>query len=187
MKNLFLLLWVLIIGIALTGCDGKESNDRQEEENTGENVARLKFLASSGSVTKSATETPEQDDFVFFINDDLEWYNGRTGEMKFKSQLPPIDTVVMKSLKFYLGDEYLFSSVMTTWVNAGYQSEICNSLIFYYTAVENKYFLKDGYPDVGTISDREGIQEIRDENMEKIDRQWKRFIATLKEEGKYKE
>jgi hypothetical protein len=195
---------MIITGVAVTGCDSNDGKDRIEEENVEKNVEEnvvantegnseetivgLRFVASSGNAqTKSAAETSGQEDVVFFVDDDLLWYNEQTGEMRFKNRLPPIDTLIMKILKFYLGDEYLFSSVITTWVNGGFQSEICNSLIFYYTAPENKYFLKDGYPDAATIPDKAGIQEIRDENMKKIERQWKRFIEKLKEEGKYKE
>jgi hypothetical protein len=179
---------MVISCIAVTGCERNENSDRQEERNTEKNTAKLRFVTSFGNIQiKNATEPSGEEDFLFFSDDDLLWYNGNTGEMRFKNQLPPIDTAIMKILKFYLGDEYLFSSFITTWVNAGFQSEICNSLIFYYTAPENKYFLQDGYPDAEIIPDKADIQKIRDENMKKIDRQWKQFIEKLKKEGKYKE
>jgi hypothetical protein len=206
MKN-SVILFAMMVGISLTGCNPKEDTPakgddspvkqeeppKQEEspkEEEPSTTATLVFKASAEDVnagnTKSAkSETKE--DFTFFVSDDLLWYDATTNEVVFASPLAPNDTVEAKSLKFYVGEEYLFSSVITLWMNH-FEESVYNSLVFYYTAVDNKYYLKDGYPEVDKIAEKyPDAQLLRDEYMKKIQPQWDKFVEQLKKEDKYKE
>jgi len=64
-------------------------------------------------------------------------------------------------------------------------SQIFNSLVFFYDDIANRFFLIDGYPDVSVLSNPQESQELRNENMQKIASEWSRFINQLKKEGRY--
>jgi hypothetical protein len=87
------------------------------------------------------------------------------------------------AISFYINDEYLFSSVI--YANS-LNSQIFNSLVFYYNIVENKFFLLDGYPNVSVLSNPQESQALRNENMQKISSEWAKFINQLKKEGRYR-
>jgi hypothetical protein len=88
--------------------------------------------------------------------------------------------------------EYLFSSMIYV---TGLSSQVFNSLVFYYNITENKYFLHDGYPVIDggitlvemyagvSVIVNEMYQQIRDENMQKIESEWNTFIAQMKKDG----
>ena len=90
---------------------------------------------------------------------------------------------IHQSVKIYIGNEYLFSSMICV---SSLNSQIFNSLVLYYNMVENKYYLLDGYPEVAVLSDPQEAQKLRNENKQTIASEWKKFINQLKKEGQYK-
>ena len=58
---------------------------------------------------------------------------------------------------------------------------------FYYSIIENKFFINDGYPDIAVLGSLTEIQKIRDENMQAIANEWDKFIGYMKKVNKYKE
>jgi len=89
-----------------------------------------------------------------------------------------------RSVKFYIGEDYLFSSMIFV---SDLSSAIYNSLVFYYSIIENKFYLADGYPmDTSVLSDPQKAQDERDDNMRKIENEWNKFITLMKQEGKYR-
>ena len=83
----------------------------------------------------------------------------------------------VEALKFYIGDDYLFSALVN--VN-GSNSQIINSLVFYYNATENKYYLFSNEPtnmDEDRSNDGPPVNNITSE--------WGKFINQLIKDGKY--
>jgi hypothetical protein len=67
-------------------------------------------------------------------------------------------------------------------------SAVYNSLVFYYSIIENKFYLADGYPmDASVLQNPQEARDIRDENRRQIANEWNRFIAQMKLEGKYRQ
>jgi hypothetical protein len=126
-------------------------------------------------------------DTLILSGDKIEWYNGTTKEVRFTdnyaiSQSIPFSNY--KTVKFYINKNYLFSSLMfATDVN----SQASSSLVFYYNSTENRFYLKDGYPDVSILSNPEAEQQLRNENRKKIATEWTMLINQLKFEKRYLE
>lgn len=116
----------------------------------------------------------------------VQWYNATTQEVRFTDNYAVAQSIPFanyKSVKFYLHANYLFSSFLATSSN----SQSWSSLILYYSSVENRFYLKDGYPDVSVLANPQAEQQLRDENRKKIADEWALFIHQLKFEGRYEE
>jgi len=92
-----------------------------------------------------------------------------------------------RTIFFYIGDEFLFSSMVC--VNSS-DSENFDSLVLYYNAAENKYYLLDGYPPESELKKDMNrptatIPDLREENRNKIAAEWTKFVNQLKKDGKY--
>ncbi|MDR1201831.1 MAG: hypothetical protein LBL58_09425 [Tannerellaceae bacterium] len=127
---------------------------------------------------------------IVFTGNDILWFNETTEELRFKENFmnaPSNNPIVYttQAIDFYMDDEYLFSSMTYVSVSAS-APQIFNSLVFYYNATENKYYLMDGYPAASVLSNLEATQEIRNENRQKIAPEWNSFIEQMKKEGRYK-
>jgi hypothetical protein len=72
-----------------------------------------------------------------------------------------------------------------TYVNS-FDSRIFNCPVLYYDVMGNKYYLMDGYPEISIMTNSQEAQELRDENMQKIASEWRKFIEQLKKEDRYK-
>jgi hypothetical protein len=139
---------------------------------------------------------------VVFTGDDILWFNDLTKEIRFKDNMTVEQSIsLMRSgIRFYVDGEYLFSSLVTV---IDFDSRIFNSLVFYYSTIENRFYLADGYPDLAAAKDRYldyglnvsdeayelyfSAQKIRNENMKLIEAEWTKFIDQLKLEEKYRD
>jgi hypothetical protein len=141
---------------------------------------------------RSTEATGPNDEPIFFTGSDILWFNGTSAEIRFKdniTQRNKINAVSYKTIKSYLGDDYLFSSLICA---SEVSSQIYNSLVLFYSQTENRFYLKDGYPDISIGSGWDDltaikIQEERDKNKKAIADEWNKFIQQLKKENRYTE
>lgn len=179
MKKMILLHTVVFCMAFVTGCS-------KTDEQLSDTPSRLIFKASQQEVvTKSGSDTNVEQ--VIFTGDDIQWFNASTKEIRFKnniSQKVIIEGVISRSIRFYIDEEYLFSSMIYV---SDLNSQIYDSFVFYYSQIENRFYLKDGYPDVSVLQNSAEHQDKRNENMAKIKAEWDKFINQLKLEGKYQE
>ena len=177
-------LSVITICITLSGCHKDDSpTATQSHSSLVFKVANNEMTIKSEVVNTYSEET----ETVIFTGEDILWYNGTTKEIRFndnihQNQAIPFDK--FRKIKFYINDEYLFSSmIFATDLN----SEIFSSLVFYYNIIENRFFIQDGYPDISVLHNYPEEQKHRDENMKEIEKEWNKFINQLKKEDRYKE
>jgi hypothetical protein len=153
------------------------------EEAQEQTASKIIVRASSADVIGRSASNSDALEPIVFTGNDIEWYDEKTKEILFKNNysITPM-TSSCSAISFYIGDEYLFSSMFVSSVN----SQIFNSPVLYYNITENKYFLTDGYPGASVLQDPQKAQALRDENMRIIASEWNKFIDRLKIEGKYK-
>ncbi|MDR0748724.1 MAG: hypothetical protein LBF62_04035 [Tannerellaceae bacterium] len=168
------LFFVTLLNLSLAGCHPKPED---EPVQTASSIIVKTSNAAEGVAARS-----EVLETVVFTGNDILWFNETTKELCFKNNFSssPLNNPFLyarPAIRFYIHDEYLFSTIIVT----GLSSRSYNELVFYYSIPENKYFLVDGYPP-----GLSGAQEERDENMRKIAGEWNRFIEQLKKEGRYK-
>ena len=198
------LLYVAVLGFLLNGCSKDYTG---EEGNTSYHLASSNGSSGTGIIVRASHEEPvtssstksADGEPVVFTGKNILWFNETTKELRFNDNFSMKDGFWgYRSLKFYIDGEYLFSSMIFTSLN----SQVFNSLAFYYNMMENKYFLLDGYPAInnGDVlisgwlaingssvpATNETIQQIRDENRQQIESEWNKFINQLKKEGRYK-
>jgi len=192
-------LFTVVLCFFLSGCS------KFEEE-------AIERSAVSGIIAKSVNgkipaPMDEISKSIVFTGADILWFNESTKEIRFKDNLSMQSVFThVQEIEFYIESEYLFSAVYVNSLN----SQIINSLVFYYNILENKYFLLDGYPpDTSVISglsktedltndhfpdyppdtlflDPQQIQDLRDKNMQNIEPAWTKFIDQLKKETRLK-
>ena len=107
-KRLFLvILPALICGLAMfvTSCN-KDKNSN----------SALSIYAYSQATTKSAafTESEPENSILWCTGEEIEWYNGTTGELKLKNSETLHERILnaflnVETLKVYLGEEELFT------------------------------------------------------------------------------
>ena len=148
----------------MSSCSNDPSNPSPEE-----GYSKLIIKAE----TKSANEPTEE---IIFTGDDI---------LRFKDNYYQQNSISLyANIKFYLDDKYLFSTLTRV---SDVNSQIFNSPVFYYSIIENKFFINDGYPDIAVLGSLTEIQKIRDENMQAIANEWDKFIGYMKKVNKYKE
>jgi hypothetical protein len=172
-----ILLHALMLSIALTGCRKTEMEDAGTS-------SELIFKAFQPEIITGAGDEANVEQ-VIFTGDDILWFNVSTKEIRFKNNYSGktvLEAVNTNSIRFYINDEYLFSSMLCV---SSLSSQTFNSPVFYYNIIENKFFLTDGYPEASVLPDMQKAQAERDDNMRKIANEWSRFLDRLKLEGKY--
>ena len=176
-------LSVIMMCILFTGCN-------KNDEETTQIPSALIFKGATNEVSPRSGEVStfsEDAESVIFTGNDILWFNGTTKEIRFKDNMYQKQTLsfdLFRSIKFYINDEYLFSSMIFA---SDLNSEIFSSLVFYYNIMENRFFIQDGYPDISVLHNYPEEQNLRDENMQEIEEEWGKFIDQLKQEGRYKE
>jgi hypothetical protein len=175
------LFFIASISLTLAGCH-PESEDVPVQ--TASSIIVKASNPEEGVVTKA-----EATGIIVFTGDDIQWFNETTKELCFKNNISnnPGNNPLLyatPAIRFYINDEYLFSSMIYV---SDISSQSYNKLVFYYSIIENKYFLADGYPtDMSGFREPQKAQEERDENMRRIADEWNKFIDQMKKEGRYK-
>jgi hypothetical protein len=179
MKNIILIQTVAFCIAVATGC-GRTEDEGQSTEMASKLIIRASHQEVS---TRAGSDTNTEQ--IVFTGDDILWFNETTKELRFKnnySYKTVWEAITANAIKFYINDEYLFSSMLCV---SSLSSQTFNSPVFYYNMIENKFFLTDGYPAASVLPDPQKAQAERDENMIKIADEWNKFLDQLKLEGRY--
>ena len=181
MKHYKFLAWMMAIAIAsttMTAC-GSDSNETEKPFTTDPVEQTKLFVCEAGSETRSATID------TLFTEDDIEWLNVSTREIRFKKQNEQLFNKLMKNyhkegLEFRLGDDVLFE--VSRFVS-DFDSRVFTDLVLHYSTIGEdeanpRYYLHDCYPP--QFIDDERTQA----NIKKNATQWETFTKYLDCKGK---
>ncbi len=168
--------WMMAIAIAstmMTAC----SLDGYEPEKPFTTCPPPKTMLFACSFTQPEIHAGVD---VLFNEDDIEWFNVTTHEIKFREMEEPLYKRLepLHEIYFYLGTNELFavSSFVTDW-----DSRVYTNLVLHYDVIsdpnQGHYYLQDSYPE---FIDTEEVQANREKNA----KQWEVFIRYLDEKGK---
>ena len=168
--------WMVAIAIAsmTTAC----SLDSYEPEKPFTTCPTPKAMLFACSFTQPETQAGVD---VLFSEDDIEWFNVTTREIKFRDMDEPLYKRLepYREIKFYLGDNALF--VVSSFVS-DLHSMIFTDLVLHYDVITDPghghYYLHDCYPLQFIDTD-----EVK-ANILKNARQWELFTYYLESKGK---
>ena len=182
--KLWKIIFVMAAALSLPSCS---SNDNEPENNftvCHMELEQIKLFACEASgETRGTTAAID----TLFTEDDIEWFNVSTREIRFKQQDEQLFNKLMKDyhkegLEFRLGENVLFE--VSRFVS-DFDSRIFFNLVLHYSSIGEdegnpRYYLHDCYP----------TQFINDErtqaNIEKNAAQWETFTKYLESKGKLK-
>ena len=185
-NNIF---WLVAILISTTLC-GSCSSDDDDSTTSAKTTTRSTSIAdrslyaiarqSSDAIIQYKAEMP-----VFSLSD-IESYNPKTGEIKFKDIAFDkelfYDIACKYRVYFYAGDDLLFDARTVSWLSsAGYFDELTFQCDIYGPSdglKNSRFFLSYGYP--GTIDGDETVKEL----MKKNEAGMERFVSILRKAGK---
>ena len=173
-------IFVMAVAISLTSCS---SNDNEQEKPfTTDPVEQTKFFVCEASgETRVATAVID----TLFTEDDIEWFNVNTREIRFKKQDEQLFNKLVKNyhkegLEFRLGESLLFE--VSRFVS-DFDSRVFTDLVLHYSTIGEdegnpRYYLHDCYPS--QFIDDERTQA----NIKKNAVQWETFTKYLEGKGK---
>lgn len=183
------ILWLCAILFSTTLCGSCSSDD--DSTTPAETTTRSVSIAdrslyaiarqSSDAIIQYKAEMP-----VFSLSD-IESYNPKTGEIKFKDIAFDkelfYDIACKYRVYFYAGDDLLFDALTVSWFSSvGYFDQLTFQCDFYGPSDDglknSRFFLSYGYP--GTIDGDETIKELMKKNAAGMER----FISILSKAGK---
>ena len=180
MKHYKTFAWMMAIAIASMTMTACSSGDIETEKPFTTCPASETTLYACG-INQSGTRSMTDVDNIIFTEDDIEWFNITTREIKFKDTEEPLYKRLepYREIKFYLGDNALF--VVSSFVS-DIHSMTFTDLVLHYDLIsdpnQGHYYLHDCYPS----------QFINDErtqaNIEKRASQWELFTYYLESKGK---
>ena len=181
MKHYKPLAWMMAIAITgtmMTACSS-DSNEPAKPFTT-DPVEQVRLFACEpvGETRAAVIDT-------LFTEDDIEWFNASTREIRFKEQDEQLFNKLMKNyhrecLEFRLGESVLFE--VSRFVS-DFDSRVFFDLVLHYSTIGDdegnpSYYLHDCYP----------LQFIDDErtqaNIKKRAPQWETFTNYLESKGK---
>ena len=183
------ILWLCAILFSTTLCCSCSSND-DDSTTSAKTATRSVSIAdrslyaiarqSSDAIIQHKAEMP-----VFSLSD-IESYNPKTGEIKFKDIAFDkelfYDIACKYRVYFYAGDDLLFDARTVSWLSsAGYFDELTFQCDIYGPSdglKNSRFFLSYGYP--GTIDGDETVKEL----MKKNEAGMERFVSILRKAGK---
>ena len=180
MKHYKTFAWMMAIAIASMTMTACSSGDIETEKPFTTDPVEKATLYACG-INQPGTRSMTDVDNIIFTEDDIEWFNVTTREIKFKDTEEPLYKRLepYREIKFYLGDNALF--VVSSFVS-DIHSMIFTDLVLHYDLIsdpnQGHYYLHDCYPS----------QFINDErtqaNIEKRAGQWELFTYYLESKGK---
>jgi len=178
MKKIALLITAL--GLLLSGCAIEKEPVSDVEYSVANGIIARATKIENITNEKIVGDATEK--IVFSENDILRFYES-TKEIRFKDNVAMRATLAKEqALKFYLSNEYLFSAFV--YVNSP-ANQTFKGLVLYYNTVENKFYLLDGYPPTVTESRPSSVEDLINNNMKDVEKEWNMFINHLKKENKY--
>ena len=178
-------VWIRAIAIAslamsMTACSS--SDDEAEKPFTASPVEQTKFFACEvNNETKGTTATID----TIFTEDDIEWFNVSTREIRFKVMDEQLLNKLMENyhkdkLEFHLGENVLFE--VSRFVS-DFDSRVFFDLVLHYSVIgkdqnNHRYYLHDCYPSQFLNDERTQA------NIKKNALQWESFTKYLEVKGK---
>ena len=180
MKHYKTFAWMMAIAIASMTMSACSSGDIETEKPFTTDPVEKATLYACG-INQPGTRSMTDVDNIIFTEDDIEWFNVTTREIKFKDTDEPLYKRLepYREIKFYLGDNVLF--VVSSFVS-DIHSMTFTDLVLHYDLIsdpnQGHYYLHDCYPP----------QFINDErtqaNIKKNAGQWELFTYYLESKGK---
>ena len=175
------IIFVMAAAIAIASC----SNDNEQEKTESKSPAeQTRFFACEASGESRGTTAVID---TLFTEDDIEWFNLTSREIRFKKQDEQLFKKLMENyqkgkVEFRLGEDILFE--VSRFVS-DLDSRIFTDLVLHYSPTygdteEPHYYLRDCYPP--QFIDDERTQA----NIRKNAEQWETFTNHLKGKGKLK-
>lgn len=182
------ILWLCAILISTTLCCSCNSDD---DSTTSAKTATRSVSIADRSLYAIARQSSDaiilhKAEMPVFSLSDIESYNPKTGEIKFKDIAFDkelfYDIACKYRVYFYAGDDLLFDARTVSWLSsAGYFDELTFQCDIYGPSdglKNSRFFLSYGYP--GTIDGDETIKGL----MKKNEAGMERFISILRKAGK---
>ena len=184
------ILWLGAILISITLCGSCSSND--DDSTTSAKTATRSVSIADRSLYAIARQSSDaiiqyKAEMPVFSLSDIESYNPKTGEIKFKDIAFDkelfYDIACKYRVYFYAGDDLLFDALTVSWFSSvGYFDQLTFQCDFYGPSDDglknSRFFLSYGYP--GTIDGDETIKELMKKNAAGMER----FISILSKAGK---
>ena len=176
--NFFRSIFVMATAIFIASCSNNDNE--QNKPFTTDPVEQTKFFVCEvNGETRGAIASID----TLFTEDDIDWFNVTTREIKFKDMDEPLYKRMQPfhEIEFHLGDDALFvvSSFVGDW-----DSRIFTNLVLHYDVIsdpnQGHYYLQDCYPLQFAETD-----EVK-ANREKNAAQWETFTKYLGSKGKLK-
>lgn len=147
----------------------------------------LSFLfVSLAACNDTDNKIKEKDNLSVSVNNDIKVFNKETGEIVLSSlSAEDINELSGKfsTLTFYLDDFPIFESIPVIPKSS---SIIHNDLVLVIDGA--KLYLFDGYPSLDVLgSNKSEAERLREENFNKRNTSWNKFIGYLQEVGKIME
>ena len=168
---------IAIASMIMTAC----SLDEQEKPILIIDPVEATLYACGIRESETRSISDEQD--VLFTDNDIEWFNVTTREIKFRDMDEPLYKRMQPfhEIKFFLSDNVLFvvSSFVGDW-----DSRIYTDLVLHYDVIsdtnqgQGHYYLRDCYPP--QFADNEEVKA----NIKKNAEQWELFTKYLESKGK---
>lgn len=183
------ILWLVAILISTTLCGSCNSDD---DSTTSAKTATRSVSIADRSLYAIARQSSDaiilhKAEMPVFSLSDIESFNPKTGEIKFKDIAFDkelfYDIACKYRVYFYAGDDLLFDARTVSWLSsAGYFDELTFQCDIYGPSDDglknSRFFLSYGYP--GTIDGDETVKEL----MKKNEAGMERFISILRKAGK---
>ena len=184
------ILWLVAILFSTTLCCSCSSND--DDSTTSAKTATRSVSIADRSLYAIARQSSDaiiqyKAEMPVFSLSDIESYNPKTGEIKFKDIAFDkelfYDIACKYRVYFYAGDDLLFDALTVSWFSSvGYFDQLTFQCDFYGPSDDglknSRFFLSYGYP--GTIDGDETIKELMKKNAAGMER----FISILSKAGK---
>ena len=180
MKQLRPFAWMMAIAIAsMTTACSIDSYEPEKPILIIDPVMNATLYACG--INESGTRSIGDAQDVLFNEDDIEWFNVTTREIKFRDMDEPLYRRLepYREIKFYLGDNVLF--VVSSFV-CDFHSMVFTDLVLHYDVITDPghghYYLHDCYPSQFIDTD-----EVK-ANIKKNAGQWELFTYYLESKGK---
>lgn len=183
-KNIKNSIWTMAITIAsfampLAACSSDDDGVSMRTEDSLQEETRL---FARGYCTLP-TGLSEGDAYEVFTEDDIEWFDVNTRELRFHAMEEPLfeKLRLLSGVEFRLGDDALFvvSSFVGDW-----DSRTFTNLVLHYDVItdpnQGHYYLQDCYPL--QFADTDEVKANRMKNAS----QWETFTKYLESKGKLK-
>ena len=175
---------IAIAGMTVTACSSID-NEPEKPFTTDPVVNTLYACGISESETRSIGDAQD----VLFTEDDIEWFNVTTREIKFRDKMVPLREQIplLAGVDFYLGGEHLFSGGVT---HVGLIcSQVFDDLVLCCGKIDDgevidssRYYLYDCYPNTPQFLNDEQVKA----NRAKRAVQWETFTNYLESKVKLK-